>query len=149
MNEEPEILKIEIPVEEEDVAGPPTKSQSDTVSAADKVKSGARQTTQKMWQSDARKKATDGVKKGVKVGVTAVAAKSAELMHEHMVKAADRQARQQAANLETRLKETDWKAEAGKGVSAGLSWASQKAGQLAERLKSEPDQPERDDSVEA
>jgi hypothetical protein len=66
--------------------------------------------------------------------VTVVASKSADLMNEHMIKAAERQARQQAAQVETKIRETDWQAEAGKGAAVGLRWASERVGQLAARF---------------
>ncbi len=136
MTDQQDILRIEIPVEEEASVTPvQDTAQAFTVRAgANRVGQEASRAVQKAWDSKARKSATGSMKKGVQKGVTAVAAKSTELMHEHMVKAAERQARQQAANLETRIRETDWKSVAGKGATAGLRWASNQIERLAVRL---------------
>lgn len=142
MDDSQEILKIEIPDEEETPATKPDDGRAPKTDRAVQLGKGAVQTAagaaaqaaQKGWDSQARKTATGAVKKGAQKGATAVAAKSAELMHEHLVKAAEEQARQQAANMQTRLKETDWKAEAGKGASGALRWASRQVSQLANRI---------------
>lgn len=147
MADEPEILKIVIDdevspsvAEKSDGRPPDAHPQDgrhiDLKAGANKLGQEAGRAAGKVWESDARKTVTGGVKKGVHKGATAVAAKSADLMHEHLVKAAERQARQQAANLETRIRETDWKKEASKGTAAGLRWASQRVGQLASHLTS-------------
>jgi hypothetical protein len=131
MNEEPEILRIEIPMEEEEVAatGP---------SVTERVKGAAAGTANKAWQSDARKQVTGTAKKGAQKGVSVVAAKTAELMQEHVVKAAEEQAKKQAAQMETRIRETDWKAEGQKGAAAAARWASEQAKKAAARLQKEP-----------
>lgn len=136
MSDEQEVLKIEIATEEETPA-PPQRHQvlSEVRAGASRAGQEAGRAAQKAWNSPARKAATSSVKTGVQKGVTAVAAKSADLVHEHMVKAAQRQARQQAAHLQTRIQKTDWKAEAGKGAAAGLRWASTQIGRLANRLQ--------------
>lgn len=143
MNDEPEILKIEIPLEEDEV---PAKAEGDNgrrlnlnvkegmKRGVNKVGQGVNRAGQAAWHSDTRKSVTGGMKRGVQKGVTAVASKSAELMHEHMIKAAENQARQQAANMETKIRETDWQAEASKGAAAGLHLASDLVGRLAARL---------------
>lgn len=148
-SEQEEILKIEIPVEEdpplvpaEEARGPRFDVKGGVKAGADKVSQGMNSAAQAAWNSDARKTVSGGVKKGVAKGVTAVAAKSAELMHEHMVKAAEEQAKQQAANVQTKIKETDWQAEAGKGAAAGLRWASQQIGKLAARFNPPEKEPE-------
>lgn len=152
MDESPEILKIEIPDEEETPPLTPDDGRAATIKeraaqagkgAAQAVTGAAAQAAQKGWDSEARKTVTGAVKKGAQKGATAVAAKSADLLHEHLVKAAEEQARQQKANLETRLRETDWKAEGGKAATATLRWASRQVDQLARRLAA--DNPPADD----
>lgn len=144
MDQEPEIIRIEIPVEED----PPLRAEEKRGPRLD-YKAGANRAGQafnkaagKAWGSRARKSVTGGVKKGVAKGVTAVAAKSADLMHEHLLKAAETQAKQQAANLETKLRETDWQTEASKGAAAGLSWAGEQVEKLATRFSPEEERPE-------
>ncbi len=151
MDESTEILKIEIPDEEETPAATPDNGRTTTIKeratqagkgAAQAVTGAAAQAAQKGWDSDARKTVTGAVKKGA----TAVAAKSADLLHEHLVKAAEEQARQQKTNLETRLRETDWKAEGGKAATASLRWASRQVGQLARRLSPSSPTPDQQDN---
>jgi hypothetical protein len=136
MNEEQEILKIEIPIEEETAMKPETVNGRglNVKGGVAKIGQGVNQAGQAAWDSNARKTVTDSMKKGVQKGVTVVASKSADLMNEHMIKAAERQARQQAAQVETKIRETDWQAEAGKGAAVGLRWASERVGQLAARF---------------
>ncbi len=143
MNESPKILKIEIPDEDEAPAVAAGDNSTTTIKervaqaskgAAQAATGAAAQAAQKGWDSEARKTVTGAVKKGAQKGATAVAAKSADLLHEHLVKAAEEQARQQKAHLETRLRETDWKTEGGKAASSALRWASRQIGQLAGRL---------------
>lgn len=147
MDESPEILKIEIPDEDEtppqvttDGRTTPLKDRAAQAGkgAAQAVTGAVTQAAQKGWDSEARKTVTGAVKKGAQKGATAVAAKSADLVHEHLVKAAEEQARQQKAHLETRLRETDWKAEAGKGAAATLRWASRQVDRLTQRLADTP-----------
>lgn len=155
MDESTEILKIEIPDEEETPAATPTDGRITTIKeratqagkgAAQAVTGAAAQAAQKGWDSEARKTVTGAVKKGAQKGATAVAAKSADLLHEHLVKAAEEQARQQKTNLETRLRETDWKAEGGKAATASLRWASRQVGQLARRLSPSSPTPDQQDN---
>lgn len=137
-----EIIIIEILDEEEDTQSTDKDAKGrrlDVKSAAARASQGVGQAAQQAWDSDARKTVTGGVKKGVAKGTTAVAAKSAQFLHEHMVKAAEEQAKQQAANLQTKVRETDWRAEAGKGAAAGLRWASAQVGKLASRLAASPE----------
>ena len=94
---------------------------------------GAGNAAKKVWQSDVRKKATAGVARGV----GKVAAKGGEVVHRAVVKTAEKQARERVEATKTRIKETDWKAEAQTGTVKGLRWLSQKIGDLAERLTKE------------
>ncbi|MCP4419346.1 MAG: hypothetical protein GY805_22250, partial [Chloroflexi bacterium] len=104
MNDEQTHLKIEIPVEDETPFVPEQPKQT----AVDSVKSHASVAAKKAWNSELRKKATGGMKRGV----TAVAVKSQKVVQERMVKTAEEKARQQTEALKTKLRETDWQHEA-------------------------------------
>ena len=129
-----EILKIEIPVEEETPFVPeqpnPRTIKSRAGDAGRKVAASAATTAQKAWESDARKKVTGGVKRGA----TAVAKKGTHLVQEKMVKVAEEQAKERVAAAKIKLRETDWKHEAQSKTAQGLSWLSQKLSQLAARF---------------
>ena len=125
MNDEQTHLKIEIPMEDE---APFIPEQSRT--AADAIKSQASKAAKQAWNSNLRKKATGGMKRGV----TAVAVKSQKAVQERMVKTAEEQARQQTEALKTKLRETDWQHEAKQGTATGLRWLSTKLAQLAARF---------------
>jgi len=127
MSEEKDYLKIEIPVEEED---PPFVPEQPGPTAADTIKSQAANVAKQAWDSDLRKKAT----KGMKRGATAVAAKSQKVVQERMVKAAEERARQQTEALKTKIRETDWQHEAKQGTANGLRWLSTQLAKLAERF---------------
>ena len=84
----------------------------------------------KAWRSNARKKVTRGMKRGA----TAVAAKGGQAVQTAVVQRAEDQARQRVERAKTRIRETDWKAEAKTGAERGLRWLSQKLARLAERV---------------
>ncbi|VAW41989.1 hypothetical protein MNBD_CHLOROFLEXI01-4699 [hydrothermal vent metagenome] len=133
MSDEQTHLKIEIPMEDET---PFVPEQSQTAASA--VKSQASKAAKRAWNSNLRKKATGGMKRGA----TAVAAKSQKVVQERMVKTAEEQARRQAEALKTKLRETDWQHEAKQSTASGLRWLSAKLAQLATRFSpsSEPEE---------
>ena len=65
---------------------------------------------------------------------TAVAAKGGQAVQTAVVQRAEDQARQRVERTKTRIRETDWKAEAKTGAERGLRWLSQKLARLAERV---------------
>jgi len=133
MSEEKDYLKIEIPVEEEET---PFVPEQPGPTAADAIKRQAANVAKQAWDSDLRKKAT----KGMKRGATAVAAKSQKVVQERMVKAAEEQARQQTEALKTKIRETDWQHEAKQGTANGLRWLSAQLAKLAERFTPKEEQ---------
>ncbi len=124
---EKEILKIEIPVEDETPFVPEQNSSRKLTTRAGEA---AAVTAHKAWDSDARKQVTGGVKRGV----TAVAKKGTHLVQEKMVKVAEEQARERLTAVKTTIRETDWKHEAQSKTAQGLNWLSQKLSQLATRF---------------
>ena len=126
MSEEKTYLKVEIPVEDETPFVPEQPKET----AVDAVKSQASKAAKQAWDSELRKKATRGMKKGA----TAVAAKSQQVVQERMVKAAEEQARQQTEAIKTKIRETDWQHEAKQGTAKGLRWLSAQLNKLAERF---------------
>ncbi len=130
MSEEKDYLKIEIPVEEETPFVPEQPKQT----TADAVKAQAATVAKQAWDSDIRKKATKGMKRGATAVAGTVAAKSQQVVQDRMVKAAEEQARQQTAAIKTKIKETDWQHEAKQGTAKGLRWLSAQFAKLAERF---------------
>jgi hypothetical protein len=126
MSEEKEYLKIEVPVEEET----PFVPEQPGPTAVDAVKTQAASAAKQVWDSDMRKKATGGLKKGA----TAVAVKGQQVVQDHMVKAAEEKARQQTEALKTKIRETDWQHEAKQNTAKGLRWLSEQLSKLAERF---------------
>lgn len=119
---------IRIVIEEEDLPLVPEAGRKtpDLKAEAEKAGQKAGELAQKAWDSEPRRKATEGMKKGVaKVG-TAVTTKLSD--------AAAQQTRQQVDALQTRIKETDWKEAARRGAGDGLQWLSARLATLAERL---------------
>jgi hypothetical protein len=119
---------IRIVIEEEDLPLLPDAGgqKPDLKTEAEKAGQKVGALAQKAWESEPRRKATEGVKKGVaKVG-TAVTTKLSD--------AAAQQTRQQVDTLQTRIKETDWKEAARRGTGDGLQWLSQRLAALAERV---------------
>lgn len=121
-----EILKIDIPVEEE-AERPFVPEQPDTVG---KVKESVTETVRQAWQSNTRKQATRQIRRGA----TTVVSKSSRFVSEKVAQTAEQQARNQVEAVQSRLRETDWKHEAKTGTANGLRWLSQKLARLAERF---------------
>jgi hypothetical protein len=130
MSNEQTHLKIEIPVEDETPFVPEQPQPTALRTSADAVKTQAANAAKQVWNSDLRKKATRGMKRGA----TAVAAKSQKVVTERMVKTAEQQARQQTEAIKTKIRETDWQHEAKQGTANGLRWLSLKLSKLAERF---------------
>lgn len=139
MSDEPTYLKIEIPADEEIPTEEEDAPQEDEApfvaeqpapTAVDRAKSQAANAAKKAWDSNLRKKATGGMKKGA----TTIAAKSQQVVQERMMKAAEEQARQQAEALKTKIRETDWQHEAKQNTATGLRWLSVQLAKLAERF---------------
>jgi hypothetical protein len=135
MTQEKEILKIEIPVEEETPfvpeagrARPNVKAKA--AQAGKAVVKTTTDATKKAWNSEPRRKATRGIAKGA----TAVVSKTGRFVSEKVAQSAERQARERATAVKTHIRETDWKAEAKSGTARGLRWLSDKLSGLAARV---------------
>lgn len=126
MSDEKTYLKVEIPVEDET----PFVPEQPQPTAADAVKAQAANVAQQVWDSELRKKATRGMKRGA----TKIAAKGQQMLKERMVQAAEQQARQQTEAIKTKIKETDWQYEAKQGTANGLRWLSAQLSKLAKRF---------------
>lgn len=129
----PEEDAAAVPVIEEPILVPERPSPHPGAQARQIAGAAGKQVTRtakKAWNTHARRKVTRGVKRGA----TAVAAKGTKLVQDKVVAAAERQAREQAAAVQTRIKETDWKAEAQNGAVKALQWLSAGLSNLAARL---------------
>jgi hypothetical protein len=134
MSEEKDYLKIEIPVEDEPPFVPEQPQPTAVRTSAKAVKTQAANVAKQAWDSDLRKKATRGMKRGAAAVAVTVAAKSQKVVQEHVVKTAEQQARQQTEALKTKIRETDWQHEAKQGTANGLRWLSVQLSKLAERF---------------
>ena len=72
--------------------------------------------------------------RGVARGTAKVAGKTSRFVSEKVAQAAERQARERVTAVQTRLQETDWKAEAKKGTAQGLHWLSERLSRLATKI---------------
>lgn len=122
---------IRIVIEEEDLPLIPDKSglkAPDVKAGAKQVGDKATELAQKAWDSEPRRKVTDGAAALAAKGSKAVANKVADTVEE--------QTRQQATALQNRVQEIDWKEEAKRGSANGLRWLSEQLAALAERVTS-------------
>ncbi len=127
---------IRIVIEEEDlpfIPDKPGRSAPDVKAGAKQVGDKAAELAQKAWDSEPRRKVTDGA--------AALAAKGSKAVANKMADTMEQQARQQATALQNRVQETDWKEEAKKGSAQGLRWLSAQFALLADRFT--PDGPEK------
>ncbi|MGB4871387.1 MAG: hypothetical protein WBO48_04425 [Candidatus Promineifilaceae bacterium] len=127
---------IRIVIEEEDLPLIPDKpglKAPDVKAGAKQVSDKATELAQKAWDSEPRRKVTDGAAALAAKGSKAVANKVADTVEE--------QTRQQATALQNRVQEIDWKEEAKKGSVNGLRWLSAQFAMLADRFT--PDEAEK------
>jgi hypothetical protein len=119
---------IRIVIEEEDLPLVPDAGRKtpDLKAEAEKAGQKAGELAQKAWDSEPRRKVTDGMRQGAAKLGTAVTTKLSD--------AAAQQARQQVDALQTRAKETDWKETARRGAGNSLQWLSKRFAGLADRV---------------
>ena len=134
-------IKIEILPEETDnipvVEDPPLVPEQPGRDRSGQVKQAAGQAGQqvagaakKAWDTEARRKVTGGICRGTRK----VVGKGTRLVQDKVVETAERQTRTQMEAVQTRIKETDWQAEARTGTARALRWLSQRFASLAARL---------------
>ncbi|MBK8987934.1 MAG: hypothetical protein IPM39_18010 [Chloroflexi bacterium] len=124
---------IRIVIEEEDLPLIPDKpgfTAPDVRAGAKQVGEKATELVQKAWDSEPRRKVTDGMKHSV----SNVAARSSKAVASKVAETMEQQTRQQATALQNRVQEIDWKEEAKKGSAQGLRWLSERLAALAERV---------------
>ena len=128
MNEQ-EPIKIIIPVEEE----PPLKAERVTSTPRTVAKDTGRKAAvvakvaaEKAWKSETGRKAAKKLQEVSDRGIRYVGTRMADT--------AEQQAKQTAAALQDRLKETDWQEEAKVGLAGGLKWLSAQVAELAGRV---------------
>lgn len=127
MNEEEPIRII---IEEEDL---PLKADQGT-STSKSVAGGAgrkaavvaKAAADKAWNSETGRKAAKKLQEASDRGVRYVGTRMAD--------AAEEQAKQTAANVQERMKSTDWQEEAKVGLVGGLKWLSTQVAELADRV---------------
>ncbi len=126
---EQEPIKIIIPIEEE----PPMKSERLKTSAGSAAKSAglkaaavAKVAAEKAWQSDTGRKAAKKLQETSDRGIRYVGTRMAD--------SAEQQAKQTAAAVQQRIKETDIQQEAKVGFASGLHWLSSQLSELASRM---------------
>ena len=126
---EQEPLKIVIPIEEE----PPLKSEHLKTNAGSVAKDTGRKAAvaaklaaDKAWQSETGRKAAKKLQEVSDRGIRYVGTRMADT--------AEQQAKQTAASVQQRIKETDLQQEAKVGVVSGLQWLSSQLSELAARM---------------
>lgn len=129
-------LKIEVPMEDETVYKP-EKPQPTVKDAAKQTGKTVATTAVSAWQSDARKKVTGPIRKGI----TAVTVKTGLVIQRQVSKVVEQKLQEERAAMQKRIQETDWKEEAKKGTAKSINWLSEKTSNLAERVT--PDEPKK------
>ena len=145
MSDDKTYLKIEIPAEEEIIHKPETSEPKVKVKETAKTTAlntgkAVASTAATAWKSDTRKKVTAPIRRGI----TAVTVKTGQAIQGQISKVVEKKVQEEKEAMQTRIKETDWTAEAKKGTVKGINWLSQKANNLSERVA--PDKPASDNS---
>ena len=127
-NEEP--IKIVIVDEDPPLKADPGKStgKSVTADAGKKAAGVAKAAAAKAWNSETGRKAAKKLQEASDRGIRYVGTRMAD--------AAEEQAKQTAAAVQQRVRDTDWQEEAKVGLISGLKWLSAQAAELAERFAS-------------
>lgn len=132
---EQEPIKIVIPVEED----PPLKAEQQKTNVGNLAKStglkaaaAAKVAAEKAWQSETGRKAARKLQDASDRGIRYVGTRMADT--------AEQQAKQTAAAMQQRIKETDIQNEAKVGLVSGLRWLSGQLAELAQRMG--PDEPQ-------
>ncbi|MFN2123792.1 MAG: hypothetical protein ACK2UF_18760, partial [Candidatus Promineifilaceae bacterium] len=134
MSEE-EILKIEIPIEEEPplkVETPKSGAKTAVSDTGRKIAGLAKDAAQHAAQSDVGRKAAGKVQEVTDRGVRAVGTRMADT--------AEDQARQTVEAMQKRLKETDWEREGKEGLASGLQWLSGRLKDWSDRVTPDKEQ---------
>jgi hypothetical protein len=133
---EKEPIKIVILNEE-----PPLKAdagqsaaKSAAADAGEKAAGAAKAALDKAWQSETGRKAAKKLQEASDRGIRYVGTRMAD--------AAEEQAKQTAAAVQQRVRETDWQEEAKQGLVSGLKWLSAQAAELAQRVTTDQPQEE-------
>lgn len=126
---EQEPIKIIIPVEED----PPLKAERVSADPASLAKDTGRKAAvvakglaAKAWNSETGRAAARKLQEASDRGVRYVGTRVAD--------AAEEQAKQRAAVVQERIKETDWQQEAKIGLVGGLKWLSSQLAEAAQRV---------------
>lgn len=126
---EQEPIKIVIPIEEE----PPLKTEQLKTGAGSVAKNAglkaaavAKVAAEKAWQSETGRKAAKKLQEASDRGIRYVGTRMADT--------AEQQAKQTAAAVQQRIKETDLQQEAKVGLASGLHWLSSQISELAGRM---------------
>jgi hypothetical protein len=132
---EQEVLKIEIPIEEEPplkVETPKSGAKSAVSDTGRKIAGLAKDAAQRAANSEVGRKTAGKVQEVTDRGVRAVGTRMADT--------AEDQARQTVEAMQKRLKETDWEREGKEGLSSGLQWLSGRLKDWADRVTPDEDQ---------
>ena len=142
LNEEPERPFVPETPQDESLTDKAKTAAATAGQAAGTAVAGA---AGKAWQSDARKKVTGSVARGVKKAASKGGQVVQEAVVERAAQAAEERAREQVTAVQQRVHDTDWRQTAQTGAVRGLRWLSHKLEQLAHRFtpqeKSPPDSP--------
>jgi hypothetical protein len=133
MSEE-EPIKIVIVDEEPPLKADPhaANTQSAVADTGKKAAVIAKVALEKAWNSETGRKAAKKLQEASDRGIRYVGTRMAD--------AAEEQAKQTAAAVQQRVRETDWQEEAKVGLVSGLKWLSAQAAELAGRVTA--DKPE-------
>jgi hypothetical protein len=133
MNEQ-EPIKIIIEDEE-----PPVKADKGTAAPNTVAKEAGRRAAvvagaaaKKAWNSETGRKVAKKLQEASDRGIRYVGTRMAD--------AAEEQAKQTAASVQERMRNTDWQEEAKVGLASGLSWLSEQVAEFANRV--DADQPQ-------
>ena len=133
---EQEVIKIVIPVEEEDpplkVDASKTGAKTAASDASRKIAGLAKDAAQRAAQSETGRKVAGKAQEAADRGVRYVGTRMADT--------AEDQARQTMEAMQDRLKETDWEKEAKDGLASGLQWLSGRLREMSERVTPDEDE---------
>lgn len=121
------IIEDETPYKPENNKSTPRTAVND---AGQKISVAAKQSAQKAWDSDTRRKFTQQLNESLNTAVT----KGSKAISTKVADSTEQAVRDQTTAVQSKLQDVDWAKEAKGGLSAGIKWLSEQLADLSDRV---------------
>jgi len=133
MTEEQTPIIIVIP-EEEEIPFVPERPGSDVQGKTSKIGKRVTETAGMTIKKAKQSKVWEKTTRSLKRGANSIMTKGGRFVGDKIAEVTERQAREKATAVRTRIQSVDWKQEAKTGTAKGLRWLSNSLSKMAERF---------------